>query len=120
MDPAEEELLRAMMAPPEDDATPPSTHGINITPLNGSRTNASLHAQRVATRLSLSSPYSRELQEFAEDDQAGRHLSLYAKLLAVEQRLERLAAPTGAYIVEKPLKVCAGFQVLSSMSSGPN
>jgi hypothetical protein len=64
-----------------------------------------LQARRLANRLSLG-PYARDLENFAAEDQQEREHFMYAKLLALEQRISNIVAAKGSYSVDKALLVC--------------
>ncbi|KAJ2922677.1 hypothetical protein H1R20_g14408, partial [Candolleomyces eurysporus] len=103
-----EELARMMSDNVEDSnilggiPSSPSPSSVNSSSLQGSRTNATLHARRLANRLSLG-PYSRELESFATEDPANRTLLLYAKLLVVEQKVSKISVSSGSFTVGKAL-----------------
>jgi hypothetical protein len=118
-DPREE--LARMMCPnfegndiPSGITSPPSPTG--SPSLQSSRTNATLHARRVAARLSLG-PYGRELESFATEDPANRTLLLFARLLAVEQKVSKIVVSSGAFTVSKALLVC--FLFFAFLPTGP-
>ncbi|KAF6744823.1 hypothetical protein DFP72DRAFT_786009, partial [Ephemerocybe angulata] len=62
-----------------------------------------LHAKRVANRLSLGGPYSRDLEAFVVEDPDVRCVLMYAKLLAVEQKVSNITSTQGSYTVSKAL-----------------
>lgn len=108
-DPAEE-LLSLMTAgrnaSGEHDpfSTPTSTYSTPSGALQSSRSNAVLQARRLANRLSLG-PYARDLENFAAEDQQEREHLMYAKLLALEQKISNIVAAKGSYSVDKALLV---------------
>ncbi|KAJ2920937.1 hypothetical protein H1R20_g16156, partial [Candolleomyces eurysporus] len=70
--------------------------------IQGSRTNATLQARRLANRLSLG-PYTRELESFAVEDNGNQALLLFAKILAIEQKVANIAPPSTSFTVGKAL-----------------
>ncbi|KAH6874841.1 hypothetical protein BKA70DRAFT_1240402 [Coprinopsis sp. MPI-PUGE-AT-0042] len=87
-------------------ATTPNRSG-SISPefddsFGASRTNATLRARRLTTRLKLG-PYSQELETYADEDAATRELMVFAKMLAFEQKLASLSGPSAAYAVDQAL-----------------
>jgi hypothetical protein len=83
---------------------------------SGSRTNATLQARRLANRLSLG-PYTRDLENFAVEDNGNQVLLLFAKILAIEQKVASIVPPSASFSVSKALLVrplLSPFQTINS------